>query len=219
MLKPGMCPASLQNPSGKEIPVSIFGPYPYMASTTENGVITGAAIDLLEVYARKFNFIPKTTKAQSFDGKGGKVEMESINHKNTSSLCSNNMISSLQVHTKESEIGIGFTVVTLFRYKFIEYLPWMNFYNFEVQSKKPEPIVSYDALIYPFDKYTWYLTTLSTLLVFLVLIIIQKSWGHASGKRLPIGWVFQGDIKLSFYIYIIELKTFLRCYTRYYSGY
>ena len=81
MLKPGMCPASLQDPNGKVIPVSIFGPYPYMASTTENGIITGAAIDLLEVYARKFNFIPMTTKVQSFDGKGGKVEMESINHK------------------------------------------------------------------------------------------------------------------------------------------
>ena len=193
MAKPGICPASLQDPRGKEIPVSIFGPYPYMVSTAGNGV-AGAAIDLLELYARKFNFIPKTTKVQSFDGKGGKVEMESIYHKN-SSICSKYNISFFQVHTKESEIGIGFTVVTLFRYKFIEYLPWMNFYNFEVQSKKPEEIVSYDALIYPFDKYTWYFSSLSTLVVFLVLITTQKCWVYASGTRLPIGWVFKGDIK------------------------
>ena len=120
--------------------------------------------------------------------------------KSASSICYK-YISSLQVHTKESEIGIGFTVVTLFRYKFIEYLPWMNFYNFEVQSKRPEEIVSYDALIYPFDKYTWYLTCVSTLVVFLVLITTQKCWGHASGNRLPIGWVFKGDITLFLSLY------------------
>ena len=77
----GMCPESLQNPNGKEMPVSIIGAYPYMIYNKENGIIGGADIDIIELYARKFDFIPKIMKAPSADGAGGKVDMESIIHK------------------------------------------------------------------------------------------------------------------------------------------
>ena len=89
-------------------------------------------------------------------------------------------------------------MITPSRYKLIQYLPWMFDYKFEVQSRRPEAITSYDALIYPFDKYIWYFTSSSMLVVFFALLIIQKCWVHASGKRLPTGWGFQGDGKCFF---------------------
>ena len=79
-----------------------------------------------------------------------------------------------------------------YRYELIEYLPQMFTNNFEVQSKKPEPIISLDALIYPLDSYIWYFTLTSALCVLLVLIFIQKCWNQASGQKPPNGWLFQG---------------------------
>ena len=78
VLKSGMCPGTLQNPNGKEIPVSIVGPYPYMTYNARNGRIGGAAVDIIEVYAKKLNFRTKITKVPTYDKKGGKVDKESI---------------------------------------------------------------------------------------------------------------------------------------------
>ena len=81
-----------------------------------------------------------------------------------------------------------------YRYKLIEYLPHMLTYVYKVQSKKPKQIISFDALIYPLDSYTWYLTLTSSMVVLLLLIFIQKCWTHASGQINPSGWLFQGDM-------------------------
>ena len=86
-----------------------------------------------------------------------------------------------------------------YRYKLIEYLPHMFTYVLEVQSKKPEQIISFDALIYPLDSYSRYFTLTFTTAVLLLLILIQKCWTHASGQNPPNGWLFQGD--RSFLIY------------------
>ena len=72
----------------------------------------------------------------------------------------------------------------------------MYTYAYEVQSKKPEAIISFDALTYPFDKTIWYLIASSTAAVFLTLIGIQTTWIRVSGERPPIGWVFQGGVKV-----------------------
>ena len=98
-----------------------------------------------------------------------------------------------QVNRKVCEIGMGQHAMTLYRYELIEYLPYMFTYLYEVQSKKPEQIISFDALLYPLDNYTWYFTLSSAAAVLLLLTIIQQLWTHASGQTPPDGWLFQGE--------------------------
>ena len=68
----------------------------------------------------------------------------------------------------------------------------MNTYKCEVHSKKPEAIVTFEALFFPFDKYIWYCTISFSVAVFILLIFIQKCWIQASEEKPPSGWVFQG---------------------------
>ena len=103
------------------------------------------------------------------------------------------MIFVLQVHTKQSEIGIGQATIVPYRYKLIEYLPWQYLYNFEIQGQKPYPIVSYDALTTPFDNITWGLLFGLSLFVFAFLVFIQKLWIRTTGEVPPAAWMFQGE--------------------------
>ena len=103
-----------------------------------------------------------------------------------------------QVFTKQSEIGIGQATIVPYRYKIIEYLPWMYLYNFEVESQKPFPIVTYDTLTYPFDNWTWGLLAGFSTFVFLFLVFIQKLWIYTTGEKPPNGWMFQGNIALQY---------------------
>ena len=105
----------------------------------------------------------------------------------------------LQVFTKQSEIGIGQATIVPYRYKMIEYLPWMYLYNFEVESQRPFPITTYDTLTYPFDSWTWGFLVGFSAFVFIFLVFIQKLWIHTTGERPPNGWIFQGNLTLSSY--------------------
>ena len=109
------------------------------------------------------------------------------------------ILSLIQVHTKQSEIGIGQATIVPYRYNLIEYLPWMYLYNFEVQSQKPQQVVTYDALTIPFDNITWGLLFGFSVFVFSFLVFIQKLWIHETGEKPPNGWMFQGNITLPFY--------------------
>ena len=80
----------------------------------------------------------------------------------------------------------------------VDYLPSMYLYSFLVQSKRPEAIGSYDTLIYPLDKYCWYLVISSILAVFITLIFIQICWMFSSGERPSSTWIFQGHKKFCF---------------------
>ena len=82
--------------------------------------------------------------------------------------------------------------MTPYRYELIEYLPHMLRYDYDVQSQKPEQIISFDALIKPFDSYTWYFTLTFSMAVLFLLIIIQTCWAYASKQEPPSGWLFQG---------------------------
>ena len=99
-----------------------------------------------------------------------------------------------QVKHKECEIGLGQHALTSYRYESIEYLPTMLASKYEVVSQKRKPIISFDALAYPLDSYTWYFTLSSTMAVLFVLILIQKCWTNASGHNPTNGWIFQGEI-------------------------
>ena len=53
-------------------------------------------------------------------------------------------------------------------------------------------MTSFDALVYPCDKYVWYATFSMALAMFFALVVIQKTWLHATGEKQPNGWIFQG---------------------------
>ena len=70
----------------------------------------------------------------------------------------------------------------------------MLVYVYDVQQQKPQQIISYEALVYPLDNYSWYFTLFSSTAVLFTLILIQKCWENASGQKPPSGWFFQGDM-------------------------
>ena len=84
-----------------------------------------------------------------------------------------------------------------YRNNLIDYLPWTYSYGFEVFSRRPEKIVSFDALFVPFDKYTWIGTISSGIAVFTCLVLLQQLWTYASGKKPPGGWMFDGKISVN----------------------
>ena len=55
-----------------------------------------------------------------------------------------------------------------------------------------EEVVSFDMLIYPFDKYTWYFAIASSFAMLLSLATVQVLWCYFSGDQVKIGWMFQG---------------------------
>ena len=78
------------------------------------------------------------------------------------------------------------------RYQHVDYLPWMYFYDIVILGRKPLEISSFMALVYPLDFFTWILSLLGTIVVFLILIIMQKLWSHASGETYHLDYLYQG---------------------------
>ena len=97
-----------------------------------------------------------------------------------------------QVSEKNCEIGMGQTVFATYRRQIVDYLPWMYFYEFIAHGRKPPEISSFKALVYPLDFFTWILSLLGTIVVFLILIIMQKLWSHASGEPYLPEYLYQG---------------------------
>ena len=98
----------------------------------------------------------------------------------------------MQVSVKNCEIGmaqIGFAHNSL---SLVDYLPWMYFYDFVIGSRKPLEISSFMALVYPLDFYAWILLLLCSIVMFLILIIMQKLWFHASGEAYLPKYLYQG---------------------------
>ena len=81
----------------------------------------------------------------------------------------------------------------------------MYTYEFPVQSRKPEQIVSFDTLIYPFDEYVWCFTLSFVMAIFVVLLLMQRAWFHASGEQPANGWIFQGSTVMR-YVLSFHLK-------------
>ena len=74
-IKLGKCPSHLQHPRGKELPVSIFGGFPYYRKPKTKGErIGGTDIQILDIYAEKFDFTPKVFSSPSFDDPKGMID-------------------------------------------------------------------------------------------------------------------------------------------------
>ena len=103
-----------------------------------------------------------------------------------------NYICPIQVHSKESEIGVGEYPIAL-SYDSVEHLPWMYVLTFPIGSQNPYPIMSFATLIYPFDGYVWAFTIGSCACVLSFLCLIQKLWSRSTGENPPTSWLFEGD--------------------------
>ena len=63
-----MCPAHLQLPQGKELPISITGMLPYVIKNEKEEIVGGAELEIIDISAKKFNFKPKFIPETIFDG-------------------------------------------------------------------------------------------------------------------------------------------------------
>ena len=73
-----MCPSILQQPHGKEIPISVFGGAPYIILNKEKEWIGGIELQIMDIYAKKFGFTPNFLRVSmkgQFDKEGGMVDM------------------------------------------------------------------------------------------------------------------------------------------------
>ena len=94
--------------------------------------------------------------------------------------------------TKQSEIGIGQCGFTSYRYKLVDYLPWMYVYEFPLRTRLPTEKISYWAIVRPFGAYVWLFTFLSLAMVYLTLVIFQKLWANTSGETYILDYLYQG---------------------------
>ena len=100
-----------------------------------------------------------------------------------------------QVSTKQTELGIGQTSYLSYRFNVVDYLPWMYVYEFIMQGKRPDPIQSYETIIYPFGYYVWAFAFAFTVATLVVLMGFQWCWSKFSGEPNPTGWLWEGRTK------------------------
>ena len=79
-----------------------------------------------------------------------------------------------------------------YRLQLVDFLPWMYFYEFGIDGRKPPEISSFLALIYPFDFLTWVFSLLSSIIMFLALITMQKLWCQSSREAYLAEYLYQG---------------------------
>ena len=94
--------------------------------------------------------------------------------------------------TKHTEIGIGQASFTAYRYKLVDYLPWMYIYEFPFHCQLPKEVGSYLTLIRPFDEYTWILAFVASLIFYLTLVAMELLWTYQSGGPFISDFLYQG---------------------------
>ena len=70
-----LCDEQLQQPKGKNLPISIIGITPFVIKDEQKNVIDGAELHIIAIYAKKFDFSPNLQPAPSMDGDGGMIDM------------------------------------------------------------------------------------------------------------------------------------------------
>ena len=85
------------------------------------------------------------------------------------------------------------TSFSSYRHEHVDYLAWMYFYEWVIMGRKPLEISSFMALVYPLDFLTWVFSLLGTVVIFLILIIMQKLWSHESGEMYLSDYLYQGS--------------------------
>ena len=78
IIRPDMCPAYLQHPEGMELPISITGMIPFVIKNEKKEITDGAELQIIAIYAKKFNFKPKLIPATTFGGDDGMIAIVNI---------------------------------------------------------------------------------------------------------------------------------------------
>ena len=102
------------------------------------------------------------------------------------------MRATFQVASKQSELGIGQTDFEYNRFKVVDFLPTMYMIELLLASKRPQEIASYDTIVIPFDKYTWFMTSCYIITQVLLLLVMQNLWSKITGTRNPTDFYFEG---------------------------
>ena len=59
-------------------------------------------------------------------------------------------------------------------------------------SARPQPIVTYDSIVYPFDLPVWGFTFTCIIAQFTLLLVMQYVWCKVSGRPNNIEYVYEG---------------------------
>ena len=70
-----MCPSNLQNPRGKVMPIAVVGSYPYVVYGKDKEWLGGSEFKVIDLWVKKFGFIPKLIRAAGYDNEGSVNDM------------------------------------------------------------------------------------------------------------------------------------------------
>ena len=64
--------------------------------------------------------------------------------------------------------------------------------RWEIVTRRPREIISYDTIVYPLDLLVWVSIFSIIIAEFILLIVMQNLWAIASGKPKPRDYIFHG---------------------------
>ena len=64
--------------------------------------------------------------------------------------------------------------------------------RWEIVTRRPREIISYDTIVYPLDLLVWVSIFSIIIAEFILLIVMQNLWAIASGKPRPQDYIYQG---------------------------
>ena len=108
-------------------------------------------------------------------------------------LCFGLVIAIFQVSIKQSELGIGQTALTGYRFQLVDFLPPMATNTWFIATQRPKEIVSFDSIVIPFDKYVWLFTFVCICAQFLLLVIMQRLYSHLTGMKNTTDFIYEGN--------------------------
>ena len=86
----------------------------------------------------------------------------------------------IQVSLRHVDVGIGNLIHIPTTLSKVDYMSWVDQFEFVMISMNPREVVSYDTIIRPFDLPSWCLLGKSTLVMIMVLILINMVTGQST---------------------------------------
>ena len=95
---------------------------------------------------------------------------------------------------KESELGIGQTLLLTYWYNLVGYLPRMYTHELFIGTKQPKEIASYETLSFPFDAHVWASILAVVIIELVILITIQRVWCIGLEEGLTLNLIYEGSM-------------------------
>ena len=89
-------------------------------------------------------------------------------------------------------MGIGQPPLRYYRYKIVDYLPYMYEQRYIFASGQPRVIVSYSTILDPFDVYVWGFTVSMIIAEFILLLVMQNLWSILQANPNPRDYIYEG---------------------------